>query len=1220
MILRWTWGLLSLVWASHYLGGEISYTCLGPGAGGTTRYRVVVAVYRDCCGIPMEQTISLSYRTITGTCTPNTGSITLTRVIGTGQDVTPLCAGQISACAANCSGSNPYGFEKYEFEGIISLPAGCGKWLLYHTNCCRTSAINTISNPGGTGTAFYAILDNTVSPCNNSPVFGNMPQFFSCVNKTTIYNPDLSDPDGDSLVVSLTPCYIDDPPTAPFNPGFTSVSYIAPYSYTSPFFSPIGINLNPQTAVLTYRPNAVIQTVLCYKVEEYRNGVKIGEYNRDLYMVMRPCTDSPPNNPSYTSTSSTGTISYNPNSPSSYTIFAPICDDPQTTCVDFVFTDTNPPPRNQLTVSWNNPSWAVGATFQVFPQQGDTVRARLCWRVSNATQPGRYIFIITATNNSCPIRQSQDFTFVFDVKRGVYHRIRAGIVRPSGDTVKVDTVCPGAVRQLVTTFLTQPNPGDIRAIRWTPITGLSSATIANPVAVVNSTIEYEVAVRYKGTGAGGNQGACIARDTVRFVVVSDTARIRLSARNICPDSLVCIRYSASSGSPGNIYQISATGDTQLVAANVPSGDSVCFIPSEDLIVYFAQVYNAQGQCFFASTAETLQRYLRPNYTLNIRRARCLGINDGQIEITPTDPAYQYSLVQINRTPPVTYGPQASGLFTNLPPGVYEVRIISTAGGCVWRDTAIVGQGDSVAVQIDDSLYAGCVPFTATFQGTAVGSNLSYFWNFGDGSPIQQTSGPSATHTYTQAGVYRVRLIITNPDGCSDTATAWVNSGKVGYRYVQRMPYCAGDANGILTVVPYNGTSPYTFSLTPLSGAPVPQPPSGTSTDTFTFTGIGTGIYVLYVRDNSGCDGRDTLYFRYTDSLVLQNFTYAPIPLPNCLPVRVDFTVSGVGTSQPWRYFYTWGDGRRDTTTQNPYWHLYRQSGIYTVQVIAQNAVGCKDSLALTLTIPSGDSVDAQATGPEPALGCVPLTAQFTAQASQSGNSPLFYIWDYGDGRRDTFTTLPSPHSYTYTTPGIYVPSFWAYTSPYCLDTVQLSPVEVGSTPQVQIILPPADVPNGAYYPARPITLVATGGADSYQWQAPSFPIGTDSFYTIQYLAADTYCVTLYATNRYGCDTTLQRCILIEGALLTIPNSFTPNGDGINDLFQILAGGIEKLEFLIYDRWGKEVYNNQGAIKFTWDGTYNNVAVPEGVYVYLARYKLYNESTYRVRSGTITILR
>jgi hypothetical protein len=160
-----------------------------------------------------------------------------------------------------------------------------GSFIL--TDCCRSSDIDNLQNPGGTGSAFYALLDNTVSPCNSSPQFTNLPQMFNCVNQPTLLNLGVVDPDGDSLVIELTNCRSDGAgaPNA-------SVTYSPPYSGTNPFptFSGILIQSN---GLFSYIPSTLIRAAFCYRVREFRNGVQIGETFQDVYLIIQNCTSVP---------------------------------------------------------------------------------------------------------------------------------------------------------------------------------------------------------------------------------------------------------------------------------------------------------------------------------------------------------------------------------------------------------------------------------------------------------------------------------------------------------------------------------------------------------------------------------------------------------------------------------------------------------------------------------------------------------------------------------------------------------------------------------------------------------------------------------------------------------------------------------------------------------------------------------------------------------------
>jgi len=89
-------------------------------------------------------------------------------------------------------------------------------------------------------------------------------------------------------------------------------------------------------------------------------------------------------------------------------------------------------------------------------------------------------------------------------------------------------------------------------------------------------------------------------------------------------------------------------------------------------------------------------------------------------------------------------------------------------------------------------------------------------------------------------------------------------------------------------------------------------------------------------------------------------------------------------------------------------------------------------------------------------------------------------------------------------------------------------------------------------------------------------------------------------------------------MLWIPNAFTPQGDGRNEIFSIQSIGIKECSMDIYNRWGEHLYHSDD-LNPTWDGTFNGVPVQEGVYVYIIAAKALNKQTFH-RNGTITLLR
>lgn len=121
----------------------------------------------------------------------------------------------------------------------------------------------------------------------------------------------------------------------------------------------------------------------------------------------------------------------------------------------------------------------------------------------------------------------------------------------------------------------------------------------------------------------------------------------------------------------------------------------------------------------------------------------------------------------------------------------------------------------------------------------------------------------------------------------------------------------------------------------------------------------------------------------------------------------------------------------------------------------------------------------------------------------------------------------------------------------------------------------------------------------------------------------TFDVKLIVTNKSGCiDSITKTAIVIDRITLFVPNCFTPNGDGVNDLFIISGQNISDFELFIYSRWGELMYKSKSLYDH-WDGKYKKLIVPEGIYNWLINYSedwggLFTTSQFR--KGIVTVIR
>jgi gliding motility-associated-like protein len=164
-------------------------------------------------------------------------------------------------------------------------------------------------------------------------------------------------------------------------------------------------------------------------------------------------------------------------------------------------------------------------------------------------------------------------------------------------------------------------------------------------------------------------------------------------------------------------------------------------------------------------------------------------------------------------------------------------------------------------------------------------------------------------------------------------------------------------------------------------------------------------------------------------------------------------------------------------------------------------------------------------------------------------------------------------------------------------------------------------------PTRPNTPVqftnTSSGAVTYKWlfgDGNSFTTSKrDTTISYQYQKTGKYNACLVATNSTGCSDTT--CIQIDATVevgYSVPNAFTPNGDGVNDRVFIRGFGISKVSFQIFNRWGELVFASTD-MNTGWDGYYKGKLQAQDVYHYSAVVEFYTGEKL-AKKGDITLLR
>jgi gliding motility-associated-like protein len=202
-----------------------------------------------------------------------------------------------------------------------------------------------------------------------------------------------------------------------------------------------------------------------------------------------------------------------------------------------------------------------------------------------------------------------------------------------------------------------------------------------------------------------------------------------------------------------------------------------------------------------------------------------------------------------------------------------------------------------------------------------------------------------------------------------------------------------------------------------------------------------------------------------------------------------------------------------------------------------------------------------------------------------GTAPYSYTWQPSAQTGQTANNLP---------PGTYV--VFVTDSGGCASGTDSVSIVNSPAPNAQFILSPSPVAN---FPGQVCMTDVTSGAASWVWTVDNTTQFTSSSACYTLLDTGTICIELIVTDTNGCLDTAESCVTaISEGMITTPNVFTPNADGVNDVFAPTFTGMRSMSCVIYNRWGSEVYEWEG-LNGSWNGkTGSGQDVADGVYYYV----------------------
>ncbi|MDX2045391.1 MAG: PKD domain-containing protein [Chitinophagaceae bacterium] len=589
------------------------------------------------------------------------------------------------------------------------------------------------------------------------------------------------------------------------------------------------------------------------------------------------------------------------------------------------------------------------------------------------------------------------------------------------------------------------------------------------------------------------------------------------------------------------------------------------------------------------------------------------------------------------------------------PGTYIARLtVTSPGGCTdvsTRTIRVFGPNGTISYTPN----GGCMPLDMSFNVVTTGVD-SVIWDFDNGI-IFQTKGTDTTYTYNVAGSYLPRAILQDATGCR-VPISGIDTVKV----VGIIPKF-GASKKILCdrgIVQFTDSTITNGRITNWLWDFGDGATSTQQNPSHTYTTPGDFNVMLTVVTEFGCTESVTVpaYIKLVNSPVtdIAGLTEA------CEPATLNFNgVVLVPDNTIVDWFWSFGNGQT-STLQNPLPQNYLLAGNYTVQMYVTNSSGCIDTVIKNVTIHPlpvtdagadtticlGQTIQLNATGaatyqwqppasnlnctncPSPlaspivnttyyvkgitgfgcevtdsvrvfvkqpftvtvspdAVICVGQTAQLTSTGAE------LYSWDPPTGLNNANIASPVAKpatTTTYTVTGrdnknCFTSTGSVTVTVYPIPTVNAGPdltIPVGSSLQLNTNAS-ADVTNILWSPAASLSCTV----------CPN-PVATPKVNT-------TYTVTV--SNDGNCIATdfVTVFVTCTKGNLYIPNTFSPNGDGMNDIFYPRGRGISAIKALrVFNRWGQIVFEKQNFnandASSGWDGTFKGTRLTPDVYVYI----------------------
>ncbi|MFZ1527502.1 MAG: gliding motility-associated C-terminal domain-containing protein [Ferruginibacter sp.] len=790
---------------------------------------------------------------------------------------------------------------------------------------------------------------------------------------------------------------------------------------------------------------------------------------------------------------------------------------------------------------------------------------------------------------------------------------------PGATYTKTNTSCPGVNDGTITITPALPgsytytlNPGAIVQINNPVFTGLATGTYS--VLVTNSAGCTRTLSNIQITAGAGPTATFTSNATT--CQGANNGTITITPTGTAPHTFTL--------NPGNIVQV----NNPVFAGLAPGNYSINFSTANGCTGSVPIIAVATGPALTGTHTSS--------------NTTCSGVNNGSITITPTIAGtYNYVL-----TPGGTSN--TTGIFSNLAPGIYSVTATNSLG-CSFTRTGIniifgppltssVIKTNPPCAGINDGQVtinptSGTGPFNFSLSG--VGAN---------NSGIFTGLSPNITYNYT----------FSDAIGCTGTGSFILTTNPpLRLTVTNTLPLCNGNSNGSIRINASGGVAPYEYAMGPAFTS---------FQQASTFSGLPTGTYSFRIRDAVGCI-KDTVAVFLNEPAVLIASASSPVP-STCFGNDGQLRLSAVGGTTPYQYSMNGTSFQASPTFIAPAIGTYSVLVVKDAKGCRDTTVATvvlNDTMRLSLgpdttvcvrsskTIrPNVNIIAASAyvwewystnapnsTIADTTVRNAVVTPVDTSEYVLHLTWGLCQRWDTiivnvlhepiahaGEDTAICYRTAATFHGSATNTSGpvIYTWTPASFLSSVSQAVTQVSPPDAGTyqytlsveddygcnfltTDDIRLVVTPP-VPAYAGHDTIavagvPHQLYGSGGVQ-YVW-SPAGVLNSGAYQNPLATIYDDTRFTLQVMDIAGCigwDTVFVK--VYAGPTYYLPNAFTPNGDGRNDIFRPIPVGIVSTEyFRVFDRYGKLVFETKEWLK-GWDGRYLGRKQPVGTYVWMIK--------------------